>query len=150
MTWPLYQGNGRTGVPGQSSWTAPARRPPPAASPPPSPPSSSSSSSSGCQCQACGVGNPLLPLSPGDTRYNRCQHSAQPILFILWFCDHLRISSSLRWSSSLNCASPCSSPFFSDKDRDFTELWLAVWWSIFLFHSWSLFICFFSVYLFWR
>merc|ERR1719237_1656693 len=66
---------------------------------------SSSSSRSGCQCQTCGVGNPLVPLSPGDTRHN----------------------SSIKWSSSPNCASPCSSPFFSDRDRDFTELWLAVW-----------------------
>jgi len=99
------KGDGRTGVPGQNSWTAPARPPPPAPSPPRSPPSPSSSSTSRCQCQACGVGNPLIPLKPGDTRHN----------------------SSIRWSSSLNCASPCSSPFFSDRDRDFTELWLAVW-----------------------
>jgi len=102
------KGKGRPGVPGQESWTAPSRRPPPAPSSPQSPPSSSSSyssSRSGCQCQTCGVGNPLVPLSPGDTRHN----------------------SSIKWSSSPNCASPCSSPFFSDRDRDFTELWLAVW-----------------------
>ena len=107
MTSPLNQGDGQTtGGPGQNRWTVPASRPPLPASPPPSPPSLSSSSSSGCQCQACGVGNTLVSLSQGDTRYN----------------------SSIRWSSSLNCASPCYSPFFSDHDQDFTELWLAIWY----------------------
>merc|ERR1719204_969894 len=54
------------GAPGRSNWSAPPRRPPPSPPhqgpgrfPPQSP--SSTPSNSECKCQACGVGNPLLP-----------------------------------------------------------------------------------------
>lgn len=75
---------------------------------PASPPSPGSSSS--CSCPRCGGdvfgGNSLVPLRPGDLLYNR----------------------SLAWAGQDNCAAPCHSPYFNtDRDREFTELWLSVW-----------------------
>lgn len=66
--------------------------------------------SSGCQCSQCGrsqdrFGNKLIQLRPGDQMFNQ----------------------SITWAGQPNCAAPCHSPFFTLEDREFTELWLAVW-----------------------
>lgn len=65
-----------------------------------------------CQCQGCGSRNvgwsggpPVVALRPGDLQYN-------------WS----------RWGGEEHCAAPCHSVFFpSQWERQFTELWLAIW-----------------------
>jgi len=64
----------------------------------------------GCQCSECGrshdrFGNKLVQLRPGDQMFNK----------------------SISWAGQQNCAPPCHSPFFTAEDREFTELWLAIW-----------------------
>lgn len=66
--------------------------------------------SPGCHCLQCGrsqesFSNELVKLRPGDSLYNQ----------------------SISWAGQVNCAAPCHSPYFTLEDREFTELWLAVW-----------------------
>jgi len=63
-----------------------------------------------CSCPRCGGdvygGNKLVQLRPGDQFFNR----------------------SLAWAGQPNCAAPCHSPYFhTERDMEFTELWLSVW-----------------------
>ena len=64
----------------------------------------------GCQCTQCGrsqdrFGNKLVRLKLGDQMFNH----------------------SISWADQDNCAAPCHSPFFTVEDREFSELWLAIW-----------------------